>query len=74
MIVGMREVGLSLSKIGDSIGKPKSTVSMVLKKFSECGFVMPASMFGRLRKLSDQDRRRLKRDLSSNFRIPLAEL
>ena len=35
---------------------------------------MPASMSGRPQKLSDQDRKRLKRDLSSNRHTPLASL
>jgi len=45
-----------------------------LKRYNECGFVKPTNKFGRPNKLSDQGRRRLMRDLSSNRRTPLAEL
>lgn len=74
MIVGMREAGLTLSKIRDIVGRPKSTISRVLKRYNECGSVKPTNKPGRPHKLSDQGRRRLMRDLSSNRRAPLAEL
>jgi transposase len=74
MIVGMREAGLTLSKIRDIVGRSKSTISKVLKRYNECGFVKPTNKLGRPHKLSDQGRRRLMRDLSSNYCAPLAEL
>jgi len=73
MVVGMREVDLTLSKIKDIEGRPKSTISRVLKRYNECGSVKPANKPSRPHKLSDQGRRRLMRDLSSNHRALLAE-
>jgi len=35
MIVGMREAGLTLSKIRDIVERPKSTISKVFKRYTE---------------------------------------
>ncbi len=74
MIVDMRKVGLTLSRIGDIIERSKSTISRILKKYYECGSIKPAKKPGRPHKLSDKGRRRLMRDLSSNRHAPLAKL
>ena len=74
MIVGMRKAGLTLSRIGDIVGRPKSTISRVLKKYYECSSIKLAKKPGRPHKLSDEGRRRLMIDLSSNRRAPLAKL
>ena len=74
MIVGMQKGGMSVSEIGNIVGRPKSTISRILKRFRIGGFVLPASRSGRLKNMSDRDRRKLHRDLSSNHRAPLAKL
>jgi transposase len=74
MIVGMQKGGMSVSEIGNIVGRPKSTISRILKRFRISGSVLPASRSGRPKNMSDRDRRKLHRDLSSNRRAPLAEL
>jgi transposase len=74
MIVGMQKAGMSVSEIGNIVGRPKSTISRILKRFRISGSVLPASRSGRPQNMSDRDRRKLHRDLSSNRRAPLAEL
>jgi len=53
MIVGMREAHLTLSKIREIVGRPKSTISRVLKRYNECGSVKLANKPSRPHKLSD---------------------
>jgi len=58
VIVGMKEASLSLSKIGDIVGRPKSIVSRVLKRHNECKSLTPANNSSRPQKLNDQYRPR----------------
>ena len=53
MIVGMQKGGMSMSEIGNIVGRPKSTISRILKRFRISGSVLPASRSGRPKNMSD---------------------
>ena len=73
-IVGMSKGGMSMTQILAEVGRPKATVSRVLKRYHERGTLGPADKCGRPRKLTDANVRILKRELMKNRRVPLAEL
>jgi len=66
MIVGMSKGGCSLSEISAEVGRPKSTISKVIKRFSDRGEVKIAEKSGRPKKLNEYSRRVLVREIVKN--------
>lgn len=74
LIVGMRRGGSSLSEISAEVGRPKSTISKVIKRYCERGEVKIAKKSGRPKKLNEYSKRILLRELHKNRRSPLSEI
>lgn len=74
IIVGMSKAGSSLSEISRHFGRPKKSISLVLKRYHERGSIQIAQRSGRPRKLQAHDRRMLKYEVQKNRRVHLAEL
>ena len=74
IIVVMRKVGCSLNKILAEFGRPKSTISKVIKRFSEHGEVKIAKKSKRPKKLNKCSRRVLVHEMKRNYRGPLSTL
>ena len=73
-IVGMRKGGCSLSEISVQFGRPKNTISKVIKRFSKRGEIKIAEKLGRPKKLNECSRSILVREMMRNHRAPLSAL
>ena len=69
MIVGMHNGGSSLSEISPEVGRPKSIISKVIKRYCERG----EEKSGRPKKLNEYSKRILLRKLHKIRRSPLSE-
>ena len=74
MIVGMRNGGSSLSEISAEVGRPKSTISKVIKRYCERVEVKIAEKSGRLKKLNEDSKIILLRELYKNRISPLSKI
>lgn len=74
IIVGMSLSGMSQRSIAAKLGKPRSTIEYVLKKFHNDGTVVTRKAIRRHCKLTDRGRRELGRILTQNRRIPLISI
>ena len=59
-IVEMSKGGMSMTQISTEVGRPKATVSRVLKRYRERGTLGPVDKCGRPQKLTDANVRILK--------------
>ena len=74
-IVGARVVGASVTKTVTSLGVSRAAVSEVMKAYTNHGKTSSAKRnIGRKPKLSERDRRTLKRSVFKNQRIAVAKV
>ncbi len=73
-IVGMSKAGSSLREISRRVGRPKKTISLVLKGYRERGSLQIGERSGRPQKFQAYDRRHLKYELQKSCRVHLSEL
>jgi transposase len=66
MIIGAHRFGHSVRAISEKFQIPRSTVGDVVMKWDREGIIKPPSRPGKPRKLSDRDRRSLRRVVTSN--------
>ena len=73
-IVGMHDGGLCGTQIAKELGLPPTTVYTVLSNHSKHGTVESLKSPGRPPKLSERDKRSLKRLLTQDCRCPLTDI
>ncbi|GIY50056.1 hypothetical protein CDAR_597571 [Caerostris darwini] len=69
LILKLRKNGKSYNKISDLVGRPRSTVQSIIKKFAATGKVQNSSRTGRPCLLTSSDRRFLVRPLKKDPEI-----
>ena len=74
LVIKLKKDGKSLSKIGEIIGKSKSTVQTILKNCKKTNTVTNKPRSGRPSKLTERDKRFILREVSNNPMISAVDL